>query len=236
MIKRPEWPEALMLREQLNQAIKYSNNREALELANVYEENNPKTLIINNSNKRIFSASLLFLLLLIILGVIYYFKILYDLPIAVNTSHLPILPVLKGDNVEKSSDGFLTIAIEHNEYKIGDRLNMEYAVTKSIYIRLFYINSSGDKGELLPDREDSAFLVPGVVYHYPPLDAKYEINIEGPKGIDQIVAIASEKPIPYNLGSYILHNENLVSSGIYGIYMKPNSFRINIVRLKYLVK
>ena len=75
------------------------------------------------------------------------------------------------------------LAIEHKEYKIGDKINIQYAVAKPLYLRLLYVNSSGEKDKLLPDKSSpNVPLNPNVIYRYPPPDAKYEIIIEWSKG------------------------------------------------------
>ena len=168
------------------------------------------------------------LIVLLGMGAITYIKTANDQAIKVNAPNLIALPVLQGDNVVTSPDGLLTIAVAHKEYKIGDKLNIQYAVAKPLYIRLMYANSSGEKGVFLPDKDRlDVPLVPGVVYHYPPMDATYEINIEGPKGMDQLIAVVSDKPIPSEV-DYYKEGEALKSWS--------NSYMTDLIRIKYFIE
>jgi len=227
MSGRNRWPEALILEEQLYKALKQVNLTEDMLHQQAFQDNRPKATRYTYSNKIIYAVSLLFLLL-ISMGGIKYYDTIFNKNISATSSTLIALPILQFDNVVTSPDGLLIAAVEHKEYKIGDKLNIQYAVAKPLYIRLIYVNSSGEKGVFLPDMDiPDVPLVPGVVYHYPPLDAKYEINIEGPKGTDQIILMASDKKLPKYV-DYIKNDESL--------NLNQDLPLTTVVRLKYLVK
>lgn len=104
----------------------------------------------------------------------------------------PVLPVLPGKNSGTSADGTLTMALDSREYGIGQILRVEYAVAKPLYLRLLMVNSSGKKDVLYPaDNGQDARLEPGKVYQYPDVDADYDLQIQGPPGVDTLFAIAS---------------------------------------------
>jgi hypothetical protein len=43
------------------------------------------------------------------------------------------------------------------------------------------------------------YCLPNTQYHIPPKNGEFNIHIEGPVGTDQIIAVASDKPIPKTL-------------------------------------
>ncbi|MCX7113050.1 MAG: DUF4384 domain-containing protein [Proteobacteria bacterium] len=110
--------------------------------------------------------------------------------------NLSPLPVLSGQNVATSSDCLMKIAVESNEYHIGDKLKIHYAVAKPLYLSLYYVNSSGEQGLLYPEKGIKPMpLEPGKEYQFPRDDEKFDLNIEGPAGSDQIIAVARDKPV-----------------------------------------
>jgi hypothetical protein len=104
-----------------------------------------------------------------------------------------------------STDSSLRIWTAASEYRIGDNLQFQFAITKPLYLRIFYSNSSGEQGILyptnsMPDRR----LEPGT-YQFPFPEADFTLDITGPQGIDRVIVVASERPVPSNL---VVFDEN----------------------------
>lgn len=107
------------------------------------------------------------------------------------------LPTLSFSNAAKSADGLLAMGTNANQYQINQIIELQFTVTKPIYLTILNHASSGEIETVYPHPGDSSeLLTPGKVYQFPPPESEYEMPIEGPPGRDRLIAIASEKSIP----------------------------------------
>lgn len=95
-----------------------------------------------------------------------------------------------------SKDGTLFLAASKPEYHIGDELKLSFRLTKAGYLRIAYVSSVGEVNNLLPNKYQSSKVKPDLTYQMPPKAKSFKLQISGPVGIDKIVAVFSENPIP----------------------------------------
>lgn len=116
-------------------------------------------------------------------------------PVLPTAAPQPVAPLPSG----VSADGGLRIWTAASEYRIGDPLQFQITVARPLYLLIFYINSSGEKGILYPtDSMPDRLLTPGT-YRFPFPEADFTLDIAGPPGIDRVIAVASDRPIPGDL-------------------------------------
>lgn len=109
------------------------------------------------------------------------------------TSKFPI------KNVLGKEQGKINIWTDKKNYKIGTMLTLGFDVDRALYVQIFIVNSEGLVTTLFPNPYQKNNLVePNKIYQIPPKNAKFTLDISGPKGVDRIVAIASLKPFPEN--------------------------------------
>lgn len=94
------------------------------------------------------------------------------------------------------SEGQLTLSTDKPNYKIGEKLRINFTVSKPMYVRMVVINSKGSIDTLFPNTYQSDnYCKPGTTYSIPAKSADFSLDIGGPIGIDKIRAVASSKPI-----------------------------------------
>lgn len=84
-------------------------------------------------------------------------------------------------------------------YQLGEEIQIGVRVSETAYIYLFNIKSNGEIQQVLPNRFDQQgqnnLLQAGQVRYFPRADAPYTFNIEGPRGLDKVIAVASKDPL-----------------------------------------
>lgn len=96
-----------------------------------------------------------------------------------------------------TSNGRVMVGTDKSDYKVGDKLKINFSVTEPMYVRMVVINSKGDIDTLFPNAYQSDnFCKPGVKYSIPSARSEFTLDIGGPVGTDKIRAVASNKPIP----------------------------------------
>lgn len=101
----------------------------------------------------------------------------------------------------------ILLALNQQIFQIGNNLVFEFMVKKPRYVLIAVINSEKKLSMLFPNQfQLNNYCIAGVKYFVPPLDAEFNINIEGPGGIDQVIAMMSEQPISEDI---LLGSESL---------------------------
>ncbi|MDZ7704781.1 MAG: PEGA domain-containing protein [Trueperaceae bacterium] len=84
-------------------------------------------------------------------------------------------------------------------YDIGEEIRIGVTVNEDAYIYLFNVRSNGAVTRILPNRLDEAsrnnFVRAGETRFFPPPDARYTFNVDGPRGLDKVIALASQEQI-----------------------------------------
>lgn len=94
-----------------------------------------------------------------------------------------------------SQDGILSLAASKAQYRIGEQLKLNLQVKKSGYLRVVYVGAAGEISELLPNQYQASKVKADTEYVIPP-KGKFKLQITGPVGIDKIIAVYGDTPIP----------------------------------------
>lgn len=96
--------------------------------------------------------------------------------------------------VDKDPSGEATPA-----YEIGESIRISVRVSEDAYVYLFNIHSDGEITQILPNNLDGEGrnnrLSAGQVASFPPASARYTFNVDGPAGLDKVIAVASKEPL-----------------------------------------
>ena len=80
-------------------------------------------------------------------------------------------------------------------YNIGDPISVGVRVAEASYVYLFNIKSTGQVNQLIPNRYDADgknnYLQAGETRYFPPRNARYTFNVDGPNGLEKVIAVAS---------------------------------------------
>ena len=128
-----------------------------------------------------------------------------------------------------SSDGLIHLQVEKPVYRIGDKLSVIFRLKNRGYVRINHLSASGEISELFPNPfQHDKRLDYDIDYVIPPPKAGFEIQISGPPGIDEIVAVFSESDIPKKMQiidpkSVVAHREipDGVSTVVLQYYVEP---------------
>jgi serine/threonine protein kinase len=123
-----------------------------------------------------------------------------------NSRSIPVLMVINVEQPAKpqveilheatSKDGALFLAASKPEFHIGEELKLSFRLSKSGYLRIAYVSSMGEVNNLLPNKYQSSKVKSDLTYQMPPKAKSFKLQISGPVGIDKIVAVFSENPLP----------------------------------------
>lgn len=84
-------------------------------------------------------------------------------------------------------------------YQIGDPISVGVRSSEAGYVYLFNIRASGKITQLLPNRLDlegrDNLLQADVVKTFPPPGARYQFTVDGPDGLDKVMAVVSKTPL-----------------------------------------
>lgn len=94
-----------------------------------------------------------------------------------------------------SQDGILSLAASKAQFRIGEQLKLSLQVKKSGYIRVVYVGAAGEISELLPNQFQASKVKADTEFVIPP-KGKFKLQITGPVGIDKIIAVYGDSPIP----------------------------------------
>ncbi len=84
-------------------------------------------------------------------------------------------------------------------YAIGEQISIGVRVSEDSYVYLFSVKSNGEIQQILPNRFDQAgqnnFVRAGETKFFPPRGARYTFNVDGPTGLDKVIAVASKRQL-----------------------------------------
>jgi hypothetical protein len=84
-------------------------------------------------------------------------------------------------------------------YQIGEAISIGVRVSEASYVYVFNIKSTGEVQQILPNRYDADgqnnYLQAGETKYFPPRGARYAFNVDGPNGLDKVIAVASRRQL-----------------------------------------
>ncbi len=96
--------------------------------------------------------------------------------------------------VDKDSSGTGTPS-----YQIGEAISIGVRVSEASYVYVFNVRSTGEIIQILPNRYDADgqnnYLQAGETKYFPPRGARYAFNVDGPNGLDKVIAVASRSQL-----------------------------------------
>ncbi len=103
-------------------------------------------------------------------------------------------------------------------YQIGENISIGARVSEAAYVYLFNVKSNGQIQQILPNRYDQAgqnnYLQAGETKYFPPQGAGYAFSIEGPRGLDKVIAVASRDQLDTSALASFSADPNFASSDI----------------------
>ena len=102
-------------------------------------------------------------------------------------------------------------------YTIDEEIRIGVQPSEASYIYLFNIRSNGTITQILPNRLDSYgadhFVQAGHTRYFPSHDSRYRFTIDGPEGLDKVLAVASKQPLDtHTLASFTSGRDFATSS------------------------
>jgi hypothetical protein len=92
--------------------------------------------------------------------------------------------------------GQLRLSTSKSEYRVGEKLKVNFSVDKPMYVGIALINSQGKMDIVYPNPyQRNNYCLPGKKYSIPAAGADFSLDISGPAGTDKLRAVASAKPI-----------------------------------------
>lgn len=95
-----------------------------------------------------------------------------------------------------SVDGVLYMAAGKAKYRIGEDLTLSIRLAKSGYLRVAYVGANGEVSELLPNQFQPGKVKADIEYRIPPKPDTFKLQVTGPIGVDKVIAVFSEAPLP----------------------------------------
>jgi hypothetical protein len=103
-------------------------------------------------------------------------------------------------------------------YYIGEQISIGVRVSEASYVYLFNIKNNGKVNQLLPNRYDdhgrNNYLQAGETKYFPPRNARYTFDIDGPNGLEKVIAVASLTPLDTHQLAGFNNDPNFASSDI----------------------
>lgn len=103
-------------------------------------------------------------------------------------------------------------------YQIGENISISVTVTEDSYIYLFNVRSDGEVVQILPNELDQEgrnnYLRAGQTKTFPPPGANYTFVIDGPTGLDKVIAVASRDQLSTRTLVNFTQGEQMFSSNI----------------------
>ena len=85
------------------------------------------------------------------------------------------------------------------QYVIGEAVKINVRVSDTSYVYLFNVRSTGEINQILPNRYDpyghANYLQAGEIKRFPAQGANYRFLVDGPIGLDKLIAVASKYPL-----------------------------------------
>ena len=98
-------------------------------------------------------------------------------------------------------DRYLNVEIwadhDDDEYYEGDRVKLNYRVSRDAFVAVYSIDSKGRVNMLFPSSPgQDNYVTGGVTYSLPGRDDDYDFVVNGPEGVENVQIIASREPFP----------------------------------------
>ncbi len=104
------------------------------------------------------------------------------------------------------------------KYDIGEDIRIGVQPTEASYIYLFNIRSNGIVTQILPNRLDSYgadnFVHAGHTRYFPDHNSSYRFAVDGPEGLEKIIAVASKQPLDTHSLANFTHEGSFATSSI----------------------
>lgn len=103
-------------------------------------------------------------------------------------------------------------------YAIGETIQIGVRSSQDAYIYLFNVRSDGTVDQILPNNLDADgqnnFLTAGETKLFPPQNAGYTFTVDGPEGLDKVIAVASAEQLDTSQLANFEADPNFASSDI----------------------
>jgi Domain of unknown function (DUF4384)/PEGA domain len=103
-------------------------------------------------------------------------------------------------------------------YQIGEAISIGVRVSAASYVYVFNVRSTGEVQQILPNRYDTDgqnnYLQAGETKYFPPRGARYAFNVDGPDGLDKVIAVASRSQLDTSQLASFGADPNFASSNI----------------------
>lgn len=103
-------------------------------------------------------------------------------------------------------------------YNIGDNISIGVRPSEDAYIYLFNVRSNGVVDQILPNRLDADgennFVRGGQTKLFPPQGARYNFQVDGPRGLDKVIAVASKTQLDTSQLAQFRGEEDFASSNL----------------------
>ena len=84
-------------------------------------------------------------------------------------------------------------------YEVGESIRIGVRSSEDAYVYLFSVKSDGRITQILPNQVDSLgqdnYVRADETKYFPPEGARYSFEIDGPNGLDKVIAVASLEPL-----------------------------------------
>ena len=101
-------------------------------------------------------------------------------------------------------------------YDIGEDIRIGVEVGEAAYVYLFNVRSSIEIVQILPNNYDEAgqdnYVEAGQTRYFPEDDAPYTFSVDGPEGLDKVIAVASKEPLDTSQLADFTDDPNFASS------------------------
>ena len=101
-------------------------------------------------------------------------------------------------------------------YRIGEDIRVGVNVSEAAYVYLFNVRSSGEILQFFPNRFDvhgsDNYLPAGQTRYFPDPDAAYTFSVDGPEGLDKVIAVASKDQLDTRQLADFTQDANFASS------------------------
>jgi hypothetical protein len=101
-------------------------------------------------------------------------------------------------------------------YNIGEQIFIGVRASEASFVYLFDIKQNGSINQLLPNRYDdngrNNYLQAGETKYFPPRDARYTFDIDGPNGLEKVIAVASRSALDTRQLADFTSDPNFASS------------------------
>ncbi len=101
-------------------------------------------------------------------------------------------------------------------YDIGDNITIHVTPSEDAYVYLFNVRSNGEITQIIPNRyggEDN-FIRGGQTRRFPPPNAGFAFSVDGPAGLDKVIAVASKTQLDTSTLANFRNDPNFASSDI----------------------